>query len=56
MIDVTKNGCCGCEVCVDACPFNAISMAADGLGFRNATVDMTDVTIADYVIRCVRLK
>ncbi|WP_303029699.1 Coenzyme F420 hydrogenase/dehydrogenase, beta subunit C-terminal domain [uncultured Duncaniella sp.] len=39
MIDVTKNGCCGCEVCVDACPFNAISMAADGLGFRNATVD-----------------
>lgn len=39
MIDVAKNGCCGCEVCVDACPFNAISMAADGLGFRNATVD-----------------
>lgn len=39
MIDVANTGCCGCSVCADACPFDAITMKADGMGFRYPHID-----------------
>lgn len=35
-----KTECCGCEVCVSACPVDAIFMKKDGEGYRYPQIDM----------------
>lgn len=52
MIKITQYGCCGCEVCADACPFHAITMKADALGFRYPHIEPSkcrDCDICDKV-------
>lgn len=36
-----KSVCCGCSACSSICPHGAISMQADGLGFRYPSVDIS---------------
>lgn len=36
---VDSEKCCGCEACVNSCPFNAISMIEDVSGFKYPCVD-----------------
>ena len=37
---VDKSKCCGCTACYASCPYNAISMVEDRLGFKYPQVDM----------------
>lgn len=39
IVPVEKNKCCGCTVCVDVCPVNAISMEKDTEGFLYPSVN-----------------
>ena len=40
MIDVEdRTKCCGCSACSAVCPFDAISMATDSMGFIYPNVD-----------------
>lgn len=37
---VDKTKCCGCTACYASCPYDAIRMVEDGLGFKYPQVDM----------------